>query len=262
MNISRRVFGIVAAGACVGSQFSLAANPTDASKPEQAIRAAARDGKLLYLVFYKEPDAAMKAMATTVSTAMNSQDGQSTFAYVRLTDPVERAVAEQFKVTRAPMPMVIAVHPNGAVTGFYHTKTTEKDLAKCLVSPKQAECLKALQTNQLVLVCLQTQAKQSIPQGVRDLKADPHFAARTQVITLQVSDPAEASFLAGLEVDPKKTAPMTVFMAPPGAIVGKFTTTATKDQLAAKLAEAGQCCDDENCKHNHPQTTKPRKATR
>ena len=45
----------------------------------------------------------------------------------------------------------------------------------------------------------------------RMARRDPHFAERTQVITLQISDPAEASFLAGLEVDPKKATPMTVF---------------------------------------------------
>ena len=43
---------------------------------------------------------------------------------------------------------------------------------------------------------------------------------------------------------------------------GSVLSLPTKDQLAAKLAEAGQCCDDENCKHNHSQTTKLRKAAR
>ncbi len=263
MNTPRLIVALVVTTACISCPILFAADPPKVSKPEQAIQTAAKDGKLIYLLFYKETDAGTKAMAETIKATVKGQDGKSTASYVRLTDPAERVVAEKYQVERAPMPMVIAVHPNGAVTGYFQGKASEEQLAQCLVSDTKAVCMKALQQNQLVLVCLQTQPKQAIPQGVRALQADPHFAKRTQIVTLSVNDPAEASFLAGMEIDPKKTGPLTVFLAPPGAMVGKFATTATKDQLAAKLAEAGKCCDDENCKHNAvQQTQQPRKVTR
>lgn len=263
MNVRRRIVTLALITSCFINQSAFAVEAAPASKPEQAIQAAAQNGKLIYLLFYKEADAATKAMAATITATVKSQEGQSSFSYVRLNDPAERAIAEKYEVTRAPMPMVIAVHPNGAVTGYFHTKTTEEQLAQCVVSAKKAVCMKALQQNQLVLVCLQTQPKQAIPQGVRALHADPHFAKRTQVVTLSVNDPDEAAFLASMEFDPKKDGAMTVFLAPPGALVGKFPTTATKDQLAAKLADAGKCCDDKNCKHNATQQAQqPRKVTR
>jgi hypothetical protein len=263
MNIPHRAVAFALLVGCILNQFAFAADTAPAISPDQAIQAAAKTGKLIYLVFYKEADAATKEMAEAVSATVDSQEGQSIFSYVRLNDPAERAIAEKYQVTRAPMPMVIAVHPNGAVTGYFHTKATPEQLSECLVSAKKAVCMKALQQNQLVLVCLQTQAKQPIPQGVQQLKADPHFAQRTQVVTLSINDPAEAAFLASMEFNTKKDGPMTVFLAPPGALVGKFAPTATKDQLAAKLAEAGKCSDDKNCKHNHAQTTQqPRKVTR
>lgn len=263
MNVRNQIMALIVIGACMTGQKIVAQEePTD-SKPARAIQSAASDGKLIYLLFYKENDAATKAMASVITTSVNGQNGQTTFTPVRLADPAEREIADKYAVTRAPMPMVIAVHPNGAVTGYFHTKTSEEQLAQCVVSPTKAVCMKALQQNQLVLVCLQTKPKHSIPQGVRALQADPHFTKRTQVVTLSVNDPAEASFLAGMEVDPEKDGPMTVFLAPPGAMVGKFPTTATKDQLAAKLAEAGKCCDDKNCKHNATQQTQqPRKVMR
>jgi hypothetical protein len=249
MNVYRQTIAFAALAACLFSQFTFAADPPIASKPEQAIRSAAEDGKLIYLVFYKDLDAATKSMVDAVRASSLKLDDTS-FTTVRISDPIERAVAEKFEVTRAPMPMVIAVHPNGAVTGHFQTKVTEANLSQCVVSPKKAECMKSLQQNQLVLVCLQAQAKQALPQGVRELQTDPHFANRTQVVTLSLSDPAEISFLKSMEVDPIKDSPMTVFLAPPGAMVGKFAITATKTDLAAKLAEAGKCCDDKNCKHN------------
>lgn len=245
------------------SHCQLQAQDPTPSKPELAIKKAAEQGQLIYVLFYKESNTATKAMAETITSAVKGQEGQSTITYVRLTNDAERAVAEKYQVTRAPMPMVIAVHPNGAVTGYFNTKATEQDLAQCLVSPKKAECMKALQQNQLVLVCLQSSAKQVIPKGVKELSADPHFTKRTRVVTLSLTDPDEAAFLKGMEVDPSKDGAMTVFLAPPGALVGKFPTTATKDQIAAKLAQAGKCCDDENCKHNAAQQTQqPRKVTR
>ena len=261
MNVLNRTIAIAVTTACLFSQFTFAADTLTASKPEQAIKAAVQEGKLIYLVFYKELDAATKSVVETVMAASLRIDGTS-YATVRISDPSERVVAEKYEVTRAPMPMVIGVHPNGAVTGYFHSKVSEAELAKCVVSPKKAECMKALQQNQLVLICLQTQAQQVIPQGVRELQSDPHFAKRTQVVTVSLNDPAELSFLSGMEVDPKKDTAMTVFLAPPGAMVGKFATTATKNDLAAKLAEAGKCCDDKNCKHNQQPAQQTQKSGR
>lgn len=249
MNVHCRLMGFAAAAACLFNQFTFAADSPTAAKPDQAIQSAAQAGKLIYLVFYKELDAATKSAIDAAKACSIRIDGTA-YTTVRISDPTERPVAEKYEVTRAPMPMVIGVHPNGAVTGYFHTKVTEADLAKCVVSPKKAECMKSLQQNQLVLICVQPQGKQSIPQGVRDLQTDPHFAKRTQVVTVSLDDPAELSFLTGMEVDPKSDAAVTVFLAPPGAMIGKFATTATKNDMAAKLAAAGKCCDDINCKHN------------
>lgn len=262
MKTSRFLFTI--ATAVVLSIHSSAHAAEPASAPERAIQAATQDGTLLYLLFYRDVDAATNGMFETVKTATGQHPGTS-WATVQISDPAQRSVAERFKVTRAPMPMVIALHPNGAVTGAFQMRATPEALAQCIVSPKKAECMAALQKDQLVLICLQTQAEQPLPSAVREWTADPHFAQRTRVVTLAISDPAEAGFLASMQVDPKQSAPATVFLAPPGVIVGRFPTAATKQQLAAKLADAGKCCEDENCKHNQQSTrgaATPGKVTR
>lgn len=262
MSMSRFLSAIITTVALSMQSPAHAVEP--ASGPERAIQAAAQDGTLLYLLFYRDADAATNAMLETVKAATGQHPGTS-WATVQIADPAQRTVAERFKLTRAPMPMVIALHPNGAVTGAFQMRTTPEALAQCIVSPKKAECMAALQQDQLVLVCLQTQAEQPLPAGVRDWVADPHFAQRTRVVTLAVDDPAEAGFLTSMRVDPRQNSPTTVFLAPPGVMVGKFTAVATKQQMAAKLADAGKCCEDENCKHNQ-QSTKgaatPGKVTR
>lgn len=149
------------------------------------------------------------------------------------------------------MPLVLAVHPNGAVTGVFMNKVSEPELARCLVSPSKANCMKALQQNHLVVLCVQNTAAPTMPKGVQEFKADPHYATRTDVFALNPSDPNESAFLTEMQIDPRSQAPITVLLAPPGVLVEKFAITASGGDMAAALHKAGKCCNDPNCKHHH-----------
>ncbi len=252
MQILVRIQSVVIATASLLSLQSPAqAESVTASAPERAISAAADENKPIFVMFYKEQNRDKEAMVATLKAHWAVKKQQAAWTAVRITDPAQRRVAEKFKVTRAPMPSLVAIHPNGAVTGVFPKQVTQSDLSTCIVSPKTAECLKSLQGNRMVFICVQTAPEQSLPPGVEDFQADPHFARRTSVITVAVDDPKEARFLAGMDLDPATIdKPVTVFLAPPGAHVGTFDPAATKEQLAEGLAAAGKCCDDKNCKHN------------
>lgn len=239
---------VLAALCLVGS---VAAQGVPEGKGAAAIALATKNNKTVFVVFFRDWDAKAQAVAQTVKATVDKHAAQATWTSVAITDPAEKPIVDKFQVSRAPMPLLLVVHPNGAVTGAYQKPVAEADLAQCLVSPKKAECMKALQDNQLVLLCVQTAPQAPAPQGVMDFKADPQFASRTQIVTMQLNDPAEAAFLPHLQIDPKVQAPATVFMAPPGVMVGKFPATATKADLGKALHAAGKCCDDKNCKHNH-----------
>lgn len=259
MKLTRYALAVAFSAILAVQSVVTAAEPAGPS--EIAIQSAAQDGKLLYLLFYRETDAPTNAMFEVVK-ASTAQNPAAAWATVQISDPAQKAVVDRFEVSRAPMPMVIALHPYGAVTGAFQTRVTPEALAKCMISPKQAECMAALQQDQLVLICLQSQPAFTLPTAVRDWVNDPQYAQRTRVVTVATNDPAEAGFLAGMQIDGRQVPPATVFLAPPGVLVGKFPVTATKDQLAAKLADAGKCCEDENCKHNHKAATKPGKVQR
>ena len=128
----------------------------------------------------------------------------------------------------------------GQITGYFQKPMTEAEFVQTLVSPTKAECMKRLQANQLVLLCVQTSPQDPVPQGVKEFQADPHFGQRTQVLTVQLRDPSEASFFAHLQIDPQSSAPVTVFMAPPGVLVGRFAPSASKAQLSEALHKAGK----------------------
>ena len=95
-----------------------------ASRAQAAIDQAAKDGKFTFLMFYKTTDAASNAMAATLKEALAERSEQAVIAYVQVGNAAEQALVTKYDVSRAPMPMTIAVAPNGAMTGMFAQKVT------------------------------------------------------------------------------------------------------------------------------------------
>jgi hypothetical protein len=231
---------------------SAAAAPAQGSgKGMAAVAQAATAQKYLFVFFWREQNAQTDQMWKALEAAAANLSDRAMVAAVSVTDPAERAIVERYGVSRAPMPLVLSIAPCGAITKAFPGRLDENQLRAALVSPCTEKCMKALQERKLVLLCVQnstTEFNVAAIQGVQDFKADQQYAAATEVVYLNSADQAEASFLQGLQVDPQKTVPVTVFMAPPGTIVGKFEGSVTKDQLVAKLASAqSSCCPGGKC---------------
>jgi hypothetical protein len=237
-----------------------------ASQAEATLDQAAADGKYTFLVFYKTNDAATQAMAATLKEGLASRTETAVGAYVQVGQPAEKALVDRFDVSRAPMPMTIAVAPNGAITGMFAQKLTAEGIENAFVTPTMTNCMKSLQAGKLVFVSVYGSAKAPAPASLKDFQTDPHFKDRLVTFSLLAADPAEAKFLKQMQIDAAKaTGTTTVLLAPPGVLVGKFDAFTSKDDIAAALAKAGKCCDDPNCKHHQPATrtaTQPSQGTR
>jgi hypothetical protein len=149
------------------------------------------------------------------------------------------------------MPTVLCVAPNGAITGAFVRKLNDDAVEGAIVSPAAADVVKALQEKKIAVVLVKQDARSPLPVGITELVADPAFQARTATVAVVAGDPTESRFLTDMEINAADVnGSITVVVAPPGVIVGKFPATATKDQIAAALHAAGKCCNDPNCKHN------------
>jgi hypothetical protein len=208
---------------------------------QAALAAAAGRQRYCFVLFWKEDDAATRAMRQTLQTCAASRDKQAAWVAVRTTDPAEKSVVDRFGVSRAPLPLALVVAPNGAVTGGFPQKVTEAQLAGALVSPGMAKCLHALQSRKLVLLCVQP-PREALPAGVVQFQADPQYQPHTAVALLDPADPAEARHLKDLGVAAGSAAPVTLFLAPPGSVIGRFQGAVTKEQLVEKLKAARSCC--------------------
>jgi len=212
------------------------------SQGQAVIDRAAAAHKYVFLFFWKEKSPQTDKAWNVLQPAVANMADSAEVVSIQATDPAEKRVVDKYSVSRAPMPLVLAVAPCGVITKAFTGAFDESKLRTAFVSPCTAECMKALQDRKLVLLCVEPpspQVKQiSLQKGVEDFTADKQYAQSSKVVAVNAGDPAEAAFLKDLRVDPQTADRVTVLMAPPAAIVGTFTGEVTKDQLVAKLKAA------------------------
>lgn len=219
-------------------------------KGMMAIKQAAEAGKYLFLFFSKADDAPTRSMREVFDKTLDKVGDRAQGVTVTITDDSERDIVAKFDLSRAPMPLVLALAPNGAVTGGFATTFDEQDLLGAFVSPSAEKVMKALQDGKLVFVCVQnekTTNNELAMQGVRDFQADDRFAEATEIVTLDPADSGEAGFLGDLNVSPETAEATTVFVAPPGNILGKFDGATYKDALVESLNKANTGCGPGGC---------------
>jgi hypothetical protein len=228
-----------------------AAVTTAASGAAMAARKQAADaGKYLFAFFWKTEDENTAAMRGVFDRAMSQVAQRADAVTVNITDPAEQAIVDEYRLERAPMPLVLAIAPNGAITGGFPAKFEEKELLDAFVTPRTQDCMKLLQDGKLVFLCIQnekTGSNDAALQGVRDFRKDPKFSSATEIVMLDPSDKAEASFLTDLQVSPETKDAVTVFLAPPGAPLAMFQGATSKEQLVATLQKASSACGPGGC---------------
>ncbi len=215
---------------------------------KEAVQAASRAGRFAFIVFYRTGDEATKSMHRTVRDFVADRS-DAVLVPVNVSKRSETHLIEQFDATRLPMPAVAVVAPNGAVCSVLPGKVSGGQLASCIVSQGQAECLKSLQDGKLVVLCAQPSSDASLPRGVKEFVADDLYRNRTRVVSVLSSEPGESRFLRQLRVSAPEGESVVALMAPPGVMVGVFGADVSGAEMAEKLAAAGKCCDDENCRY-------------
>jgi hypothetical protein len=229
-----------------------AAKPPLPGRGMAAIEQAAQAKKYLFAFFWKKEDEQTTAMRKVFDAATSKAADRAESIALNVTSREEKAIVEKYTLDRAPMPLVLAIAPNGAITGGFPTRFEEKDLLDAFASPCTAQCMKSLQENKLVLLCVQnatTKSNDAAMQAVREFKADARFSPATEIIVLDPADKAESKFLADLKVDPKTPQAVTAFLVPPGSAIALFEGPVTKDALVSTLqaAMSGGGCSGGSC---------------
>ena len=222
--------------------------PTSAGSA--AVERAAKAQKYLFILFYKSEDEQTRTIRQGLDALMEKVGDRADSIVIATVDPTEKEIVAKFNLSRAPMPLVLALAPNGVVTGAVHGEFSEERLLAAFAGPGKQACLKALQQRKLVFLCVQNESTKSnaaAMQGVRDFKADARFAKFTEIVMLDPADAAEAKFIGELRIDPKTAEAITVFLAPPGMAIAQFRGPTNKDGLLATLQKASSGCGTGGC---------------
>jgi hypothetical protein len=219
-----------------------------------AIERAAEAGKYTFVFFYSDESEKTESARSSFRKTVSRVTEQAVPLEVDTSNPAERPIVDRFNVSRAPMPLVLAVAPNGAITGGFPQQFDEKNLLEAFVSPGTERSLKALQDSRVVLVCVQnasTTSNDVAMKGVQDVKADPGFGPSTEIVAVDPANPAESEFLAALKIDPQTNEAITVCLVPPGKAVARFEGATDKKTIIAALTSSTSCgpsgCGPQGC---------------
>ncbi len=210
-----------------------------------AMQKAAKNNKYLFALFRKENNAKATAMRQVLDAVIEKVGDRADAVEVDVSSAAEKDIVGHFDVAYAPLPLLLAVAPNGAVTGGFPGRVESKDLLNAFASPATEQCLKAMQDRKLVLLCVQngkTESAKEAMQGVREFKGDERFAEGTEVVVVDPTNKAESQLMSDLEIDPKSKDAVTLFLAPPGRCIGRFHGPTNLDDLVGTLVSAMSGC--------------------
>ncbi len=228
-------------------------SPAASGQVASAMSRAADANQYLFVFLYEKDDDATRAARKAFDEAVKKITPAPQSVAVDRTAPAEAQFAAKYGVDRAPMPLVLAIGPIGAVTGgFRAADLTEERMRDAVASAGLQKCLKALQEKRLVLVCLQngrTEANEAAMKGVNEFKADAQFGETTEILKIDPSDAKEAKLMGQLKADPQAKTASTAFLAPPGVLVAKMDGPTSKEALKAALQKAmtSSCAPGSGC---------------
>ena len=140
--------------AAATSAQGLGASPGNQASPGQTAIEKAASANKFALVFFWKRCANRQAWGVLQSAARTANWAEITA--VQVTDPAEKQLVARYDLGRAPMPLVLAIAPCGAVTKAFTSNITitETQLQSAYVSPCTQLCLKAIQDRKLVMLCV------------------------------------------------------------------------------------------------------------
>lgn len=233
------------------TSFVAVVRPENNAPPvDDMLRRAAEQGKYLFVFVWKHDDEPTRQMRQVFDAAIAEASARALPANVLVSAANQQAFVEEYGLTRAPMPLVLAIAPNGAITGGFPSQFSKDDLLAAFATPATEASMKHLQAGKLVLLCVQNDNsadhKTSLA-AARAFQTDARFAEVAEIVMLDPADSAEASFLSDLQI-PSGAAAVTVVLAPPGSPVAMFEGGVSKDQLADAVTKAqSACCPGGQC---------------
>lgn len=202
-----------------------------------------------YLLFYRN-GFLPKEKEAVFDKAISAFGEKAESKKINIVAPEAKELIEKYDLRCAPMPFILVVGNNGAITGSFACDWSEEELKNAMVSPKMEETLKALEENKLVFLLISNPKAEAVEkpfQGVFDFVSDPKFSSAAATVHIDITSLSESALLKQFEVDLSSRENIVIFLAPPGDCVGKFKGNVTKEALLKALEAACSGCCPSGC---------------
>jgi len=207
------------------------------------VREASAENRYSFLFFYKNDDDQTREMRKVFDTTLRKVGDKANPVLVDMNDPKYTPMVKRYGAGRAPLPLVLALAPNGAVTRGLPGKFTEDQLMEGFVSACTEKCLGALQDQKLTVLCVQQPGSNEgaeAMKGVQQLKDDPQYGPSLEIVTVDPDDSSESKILRDLKVSPKPGGAVTVLLAPPGKVLATLPGAVTKADLVKAIQSSAK----------------------
>lgn len=216
-----------------------------------AIEKATSENKHLFIFFYEDQNEKSIQLQNIFDKTMEKLGNTISSIKINSQDLSEKSIIKKFDLNRAPMPFVVVLAPNGAITGGFHF-FTEEQLAASIVSKGVAQCLKALQDRKLVFICLQNETtidNDKALNGIADFRKDSRFEKASELVMIDPSNVQEQLFLHQLSIKIPLLEATTILISPPYEIIGIYQNSITKEKIMSDLqtATSGCCGSGSKC---------------
>ncbi len=195
------------------------------SNGAKSIAEAEKAGKMLFMYFHDGAEMPANDLAASFTKLMETEGASASYVFIDRKDEKEKSLVARFQLDRLPMPLILALAPNGAVTaGFPANMANSTTVSQAFVSKVEMEVLVRLQQGKLILLCVQnasSEKREEAMAGIKEYIADPTIASLTEIITVDPKESSEGAFFEKLRVTPDNQA-QTVMLIPPGTIAGMF----------------------------------------
>lgn len=240
-----------------GTYAAFAESNVAPKSAKEAMKISQDTKQYLFLLFYDTKDASYDQMKAAIVDTMARTDQSILIYEASKSYGADAGLIAQYKIDRAPMPLLMVIGPNGAVLGGFPKSVTADKLAKSLVSPLTMDVLKSIQQQKMAVVLLQnskTKFNAEASKTANDLVYDKRLLGSADVIKADPSDPKNRDFLANAQIASATATAFIVLITPPGVVTGVFPGNTTKNSIMSSLqaASSGACaggsCGPGGCK--------------
>lgn len=235
---------------CLFAAQSLLSCQVSAAPVDDLMRDSANNGKYTYVMFYRANDLATRRMAATVSEQVSNTPEKTSWVQVNVTDRSAAGIVQKYDAGRLPMPTVMGIAPNGAITCVSQLKVSPQQLDNAILTPRYSEMVRNLQQQKIAVVCLQPASGKFLPSGVTQLQANSNLKNHIVTVSASADDASEAKFFDRMRVETNIQEPVVLMFAPPGVFLGRFDAHVSGQQLATVIHKSGKC-SCKGCQHKH-----------